>query len=54
MKRVTTTQRIRQWLARPTVSFIARTVLYLLIMLLLVYLYSYRGISNSHFIYNEF
>ncbi|WP_082383900.1 teichoic acid D-Ala incorporation-associated protein DltX [Lactobacillus thailandensis] len=23
-------------------------------MLLLVYLYSYRGVNNSHFIYNEF
>lgn len=38
----------------PVMIFIARTLLYTAIILVLVYLYSYRGVSNSHFIYNEF
>ncbi|WP_225047957.1 teichoic acid D-Ala incorporation-associated protein DltX [Lacticaseibacillus kribbianus] len=39
---------------RPLVSFIARTVLYTAILIVLVYLYSYRGVAGGHFIYNEF
>ncbi|WP_027106969.1 teichoic acid D-Ala incorporation-associated protein DltX [Ligilactobacillus ceti] len=35
-------------------SFIVRTVFYLAIMFLLVYLYSYSGVNQPHFIYNEF
>lgn len=38
----------------PVTIFIARTLLYTAIIIALVYLYSYRGVSNSHFIYNEF
>ncbi|MCI1986284.1 MAG: teichoic acid D-Ala incorporation-associated protein DltX [Lactobacillus sp.] len=42
------------WWHRPVVQFIGRTVLYTLIIIGLVYLYSYRGVGASHFIYNEF
>ncbi|MFD1485482.1 teichoic acid D-Ala incorporation-associated protein DltX [Lacticaseibacillus baoqingensis] len=42
------------WWQRPMVQFIARTVLYSVIIIGLVYLYSYRGVGQSHFIYNEF
>ncbi|UQS82462.1 teichoic acid D-Ala incorporation-associated protein DltX [Bombilactobacillus folatiphilus] len=38
----------------PAVKFIALTLLYFLIIMALVYLYSYSGINNSKFIYNEF
>ncbi|MBA1434513.1 teichoic acid D-Ala incorporation-associated protein DltX [Bombilactobacillus bombi] len=36
------------------VKFIGRTIFYFLIIMALVYLYSYAGINNSGFIYNEF
>ncbi|WP_155287385.1 teichoic acid D-Ala incorporation-associated protein DltX [Lacticaseibacillus zhaodongensis] len=38
----------------PAASFILRTAIYAAIILTLVYLYSYRGVSGAHFIYNEF
>ncbi|WP_367297894.1 teichoic acid D-Ala incorporation-associated protein DltX [Loigolactobacillus coryniformis] len=34
--------------------FVLRTIFYALILLTLVYLYSYSGLNSSHFIYNEF
>ncbi|WP_057769551.1 teichoic acid D-Ala incorporation-associated protein DltX [Lactobacillus selangorensis] len=37
-----------------TFQFWFKTVVYFLILLALVYLYSYSGINNSKFIYNEF
>ncbi|MEE5987631.1 teichoic acid D-Ala incorporation-associated protein DltX [Ligilactobacillus equi] len=45
---------IRNFFQRPAVNFIGRTLLYLLIMIGLVYLYNYSGINQPHFIYNEF
>lgn len=39
---------------QPIVIFIARTLFYATILLVLVYLYSYRGVGGAHFIYNEF
>lgn len=44
----------KAFIHHPVVSFIARTVFYAAIILILVYLYSYRGVGASHFIYNEF
>lgn len=38
----------------PAWTFLIRTVLYAAIIVVLVYLYSYRGVSGAHFIYNEF
>ena len=34
--------------------FIVRTAFYFIVLAMLVYLYSFRGISNGTFIYNEF
>ncbi|MGX5377384.1 teichoic acid D-Ala incorporation-associated protein DltX [Ligilactobacillus sp. LYQ135] len=36
------------------VRFIARTIFYFVILFALVYMYSYSGIDQPHFIYNEF
>ncbi|GEK05516.1 teichoic acid D-Ala incorporation-associated protein DltX [Schleiferilactobacillus harbinensis] len=46
-----------QWLAlwhRPVFQFVVKTVFYFVIILVLTYLYSYSGVNNSKFIYNEF
>ncbi len=46
---------MQKWFSHhPVVSFIARTLFYAAIILMLVYLYSYRGVGGAHFIYNEF
>ncbi|WP_125711400.1 teichoic acid D-Ala incorporation-associated protein DltX [Lacticaseibacillus porcinae] len=45
---------MKQFFQRPVVNFILRTLFYAVILLVLVYLYSYRGVGGSHFIYNEF
>ncbi|MCD2256781.1 teichoic acid D-Ala incorporation-associated protein DltX [Agrilactobacillus fermenti] len=37
-----------------TAKFWLRSALYFVILLILIYLYSYSGINNSGFIYNEF
>lgn len=36
------------------IKFVAKTVIYVAIMIALVYLYDYSGVSGTHFIYNEF
>lgn len=36
------------------VVFVSKTIFYFLILLALVYLYNYSGMSQSNFIYNEF
>ncbi|WP_081919938.1 teichoic acid D-Ala incorporation-associated protein DltX [Secundilactobacillus oryzae] len=38
----------------PWASFTLCTAIYVVIILALVYLYGYSGVSNSKFIYNEF
>ncbi|MCI1283570.1 teichoic acid D-Ala incorporation-associated protein DltX [Lacticaseibacillus songhuajiangensis] len=38
----------------PVWDFIIRTAIATAIIVVLVYLYSYRGVSGAHFIYNEF
>ncbi|WP_324196352.1 teichoic acid D-Ala incorporation-associated protein DltX [Bombilactobacillus apium] len=38
----------------PVVHFIGMTVFYFVILMILIYLYSYAGINNSKFLYNEF
>ncbi len=43
-----------KFLHHPATVFVARTLLYTAIILILVYLYSYRGVTGGHFIYNEF
>lgn len=37
-----------------TFQFVFRTVFYFAILMVLVYLYSYSGVNNGTFIYNEF
>ncbi|MDD9138981.1 MULTISPECIES: teichoic acid D-Ala incorporation-associated protein DltX [Fructobacillus] len=44
----------QRFIKRPWVAFLAKTVAYFLIMLFLVYLYGYSGVTGGHFIYNEF
>lgn len=34
--------------------FLAKTFFYFVVIFFLVYLYSYSGINQPHFIYNEF
>ncbi|MDR0297239.1 MAG: teichoic acid D-Ala incorporation-associated protein DltX [Streptococcaceae bacterium] len=45
---------MKDFFKRPTVQFIARTLLYTGILIMLVYLYSYTQSGGAHFIYNEF
>ncbi|MCT8388531.1 teichoic acid D-Ala incorporation-associated protein DltX [Leuconostoc holzapfelii] len=45
---------IKRFFQRPVVNFISRTLFYFSIILMLVYLYSYSGVGQGHFIYNEF
>jgi len=47
-------QKLQKLWQHPTFNFIARTIIYFLILLGLVYLYSYSGVNQPHFIYNEF
>ncbi|WP_294605128.1 teichoic acid D-Ala incorporation-associated protein DltX [uncultured Lactobacillus sp.] len=35
-------------------KFILTTVIYCVILMLLIYLYQYSGLTSVHFIYNEF
>ncbi|HAT55197.1 MAG TPA: teichoic acid D-Ala incorporation-associated protein DltX [Lactobacillus sp.] len=42
------------WLSQPWVTFVLRTAFYFVILLFLIYLYSYSGLNQSKFIYNEF
>ncbi|MDR0297243.1 MAG: teichoic acid D-Ala incorporation-associated protein DltX [Streptococcaceae bacterium] len=39
---------------KPSVQFIAKTLFYTVILVLLVYIYSYSQTGGAHFIYNEF
>nr|WP_252894764.1 teichoic acid D-Ala incorporation-associated protein DltX [Liquorilactobacillus satsumensis] len=47
-----------QWRSRllhsEVTKFVLKTIFYFVVMLILVYLYSYSGINGPHFIYNEF
>ncbi|WP_294977366.1 teichoic acid D-Ala incorporation-associated protein DltX [uncultured Leuconostoc sp.] len=45
---------IKHFFEQPIINFISRTLFYFIIILALVYLYSYSGVGGSHFIYNEF
>ncbi|MDN6900256.1 teichoic acid D-Ala incorporation-associated protein DltX [Oenococcus sicerae] len=36
------------------VKFVARTLFYFVILVMLLYLYGYSGINDGGFIYNEF
>ncbi|CAK8054543.1 teichoic acid D-Ala incorporation-associated protein DltX [Eupransor demetentiae] len=45
---------IKQFFQRPWVSFVMRTIIYFFIILALIYLYSYSGVSGGNFIYKEF
>ncbi|WP_404819932.1 teichoic acid D-Ala incorporation-associated protein DltX [Lacticaseibacillus suibinensis] len=45
---------MKAFFAKPSVKFVAKTLFYTVIILILVYLYSYRGVAGGHFIYNEF
>ncbi|MFD1393312.1 teichoic acid D-Ala incorporation-associated protein DltX [Lacticaseibacillus jixianensis] len=45
---------MKTFFTRPGVRFALKTLFYAAILLTLVYLYSYRGVTGGHFIYNEF
>ncbi|MBS9338576.1 teichoic acid D-Ala incorporation-associated protein DltX [Fructobacillus sp. M2-14] len=44
----------QRFIKRPWVAFVTKTLVYFLIMLFLIYLYGYSGVTGGHFIYNEF
>ncbi|CAH1852267.1 teichoic acid D-Ala incorporation-associated protein DltX [Convivina praedatoris] len=44
----------KHFLQRPVTIFVLRTIFYFFIILALIYLYSYSGVTGGHFIYNEF
>ncbi|MFD1441612.1 teichoic acid D-Ala incorporation-associated protein DltX [Lacticaseibacillus hegangensis] len=45
---------MKPFFARHGVRFVLKTLFYAVVLLALVYLYSYRGVAGGHFIYNEF
>lgn len=47
-------ERLGELMQKDAVKFVGRTIFYFLILAVLVYLYSYSGIDQPHFIYNEF
>ncbi|WP_178196468.1 teichoic acid D-Ala incorporation-associated protein DltX [Ligilactobacillus sp. Marseille-Q7487] len=47
-------EKLRKVWQNEVFKFLAKTVFYFIIMFLLVYLYSYSGVDQPHFIYNEF
>ncbi|MBD5069845.1 teichoic acid D-Ala incorporation-associated protein DltX [Ligilactobacillus apodemi] len=42
------------FLRNSYVSFTLKTIFYFIVLFALVYLYSYSGVNQPHFIYNEF
>ncbi|MCG4282526.1 teichoic acid D-Ala incorporation-associated protein DltX [Lacticaseibacillus saniviri] len=46
--------KLKQLWHNATFQFVFWTIAYFFILMALVYLYSYSGINNSKFIYNEF
>lgn len=44
----------KRFLSKPWVTFVVKTLAYFLIILALIYLYGYSGVTGGHFIYNEF
>ena len=47
-------EKLRAFWQKDSVRFIARTIFYFMILFALMYMYSYSGINQPHFIYNEF
>lgn len=46
--------KIKELCQNQVLQFLAKTVFYFIVLFLLVYLYSYSGVDQPHFIYNEF
>lgn len=46
--------KLRAFWHKDWVRFAARTIFYFVILFALVYMYSYSGVNQPHFIYNEF
>ncbi|MDF7627278.1 teichoic acid D-Ala incorporation-associated protein DltX [Leuconostocaceae bacterium ESL0723] len=44
----------KKFFQQPLINFILRTLFYFLVILTLIYLYSFSGVTGGHFIYNEF
>lgn len=44
----------QKFLSNGYVDFILKTIFYFAVLFALVYLYSYSGVNQPHFIYNEF
>lgn len=47
-------EKLRAFWHKDWVRFTARTIFYFVILFALVYIYSYSGVNQPHFIYNEF
>ena len=47
-------EKLRAFWQKDWVRFIARTVFYFVVLFALVYMVSYSGLTQPHFIYNEF
>ncbi|MDF7637464.1 teichoic acid D-Ala incorporation-associated protein DltX [Leuconostocaceae bacterium ESL0958] len=45
---------LKRFVGRPGVAFLLKTLAYFLILMGLIYLYGYSGVTGGHFIYNEF
>lgn len=49
---------MKKWWSHPQFrywsTFVARTLLYSVILLMLIYLYHYKNVQGGSFIYNEF
>ncbi|MBU7456260.1 teichoic acid D-Ala incorporation-associated protein DltX [Leuconostoc fallax] len=45
---------LQKFFQNRLVNFIGRTFFYFAIIIALIYLYSYSGVGQGHFIYNEF
>lgn len=42
------------FLKKPVTMFIIKTVVFLAIFIVLLYIYGYNGVGSAKFIYNEF
>ena len=47
-------EKLRAFWQKDWGRFIARTVFYFVVLFALVYMFSYSGLTQPHFIYNEF
>lgn len=46
--------KLHAFLQKDWVRFVGRTIFYFIVLFALVYMFSYSGLTQPHFIYNEF